>query len=135
MFTILFSASDIALLIARVIFGVIFVVYGMSKLKMRAETAKNFNAMGFRPGAFWGTAVALLEFFGGLAILVGFYVQIIALAIAGQMVIATLWKIKNKQKLMKGFDFDLALVAIGLLLATSGAGLYALDSIFIGSPF
>lgn len=134
MFTILFLASDIALLIARLIFGAIFVTYGMPKLKMRAETAKSFNSMGFKPGALWGTLAGLIEFFGGLAIILGIYTQAFALLIAAQMIIATLWKVKNKHSFMKGYDFDLALVALGLLLATSGSGLYALD-ILLGLQF
>lgn len=120
--------SDWTILILRLAFGVIFLAHGLPKIKNLKVTAQNFEMMGFKPGAFWGTIVAFVEFFGALALIIGFYTQVAALLIAVNMLVATLWKMKNKQGLVGGYEFDLTLAAAALLLATLGGGLYSLDS-------
>ncbi|MDO8424272.1 MAG: DoxX family protein [bacterium] len=128
MITLLFIWSGIALLLARVFYGALFVIHGWPKIKDLAQNAKNFESMGFRPGLFWGTVVALLEFFGGLAIIAGLFTQILGLLLAIEMIVATVWKIRKKQKFVGGYELDLALVFIGLALATLGGGIYAIDN-------
>lgn len=84
--------------------------------------------MGFKPGSLWGTIVALAETLGGLAVILGFGTQYAGLILAFNMLVAALWKMKNGQRLIGGFELDLALIAAGLILATLGAGSYSLDS-------
>lgn len=128
MITFLFIWSGVALLLLRVFYGALFVAHGWPKVRDLMQNAKNFEGMGFRPGLFWGTIVALLEFFGGLAIIAGLFVQIFGLLLAIEMVVAAVWKIRNKQKFMGGYELDLALAFIGLALATLGGGIYAIDN-------
>lgn len=128
MISILLIFSDWTILILRVVFAVIFLAHGWPKIKDLKVNSQNFAMMGFKPGAFWGTIVAFVEFFGALALITGLYTQLAALLIAIQMLVAAAWKIKNKQGLVGGFEFDLILAAAALLLATLGAGLYSLDS-------
>lgn len=99
------------------------------------QNAKNFEGMGFRPGLFWGTIVALLEFFGGLALIAGLYTQVFALLLALEMIVAVSWRIKMKHKFVGGYELDIALILIGLILATMGGGNFALDNRlqFLGS--
>src|SRR3990167_8598806 len=87
MLTFLFIWSGIILFVLRVFFGALFVVHGWPKIKDLVQNAKNFESMGFRPGLFWGTIVALLEFFGGLAIIFGFFTQIFGFLLAIQIII------------------------------------------------
>ena len=119
--------ADWSYLLLRVVFGLIFVVHGWPKLKSLKTTAQHFEAMGFKPGNFWGTIVAVVETFGGLAIILGFNIQIAALLLAINMAVAALWKVKRGQGLIGGYEFDLTLLAIALFLATVGAGVYSLD--------
>ena len=86
MIEFLYSYQSLGFLILRLALGTIFIVHGFSKLKDLKANAQGFDAMGFRPGGFWGTLVAFAEFFGGLAVLFGFYTQFGALAIASVMV-------------------------------------------------
>ncbi|MDP2650886.1 MAG: oxidoreductase, partial [bacterium] len=65
---------------------------------------------------------------GGLAMIAGYFVQIFGLLLAIQMAVATVWKIRSKQKFAGGYELDLALIFIGLALATLGGGIYAIDN-------
>ncbi|MEK9183802.1 MAG: DoxX family protein [Patescibacteria group bacterium] len=119
--------ADWAYLLLRLAFALVFIVHGWPKLKGLKENAKNFEAMGFKPGNLWGTIVALTETLGGLAIFFGFYTQLAALLIAINMLVAMLWKMKNKHGFAGGYELDLVLFTIALVFATVGAGLYSLD--------
>ena len=103
----------------RVAVGVIFLAHGWPKLKNLKQTQGWFDSIGFKPGAFWGTLVALLETFGAAALALGFFVQPLAALFAILMLVAGLWKIKQGQKLSGGYELDLILLAACLLLATS----------------
>ncbi|MDP2650875.1 MAG: DoxX family protein [bacterium] len=128
MITFLFIWSGIALFLLRVFYGALFVVHGWPKVRDLMGNAKNFEGMGFRPGLLWGTIVALLEFFGGLAIIAGLFTQVLGLLLAVEMIVAAVWKIRRKQKFVSGYELDIALVLIGLILATMGGGIYAIDN-------
>ena len=128
MITYLFIWSGITLLLLRIFYGVLFVAHGWPKIKDLMQNAKNFEGMGFRPGLFWGTLVALLEFFGGLAIIAGLFTQVLGLLLAVEMIVATIWRLKMKHKFVGGYEFEIALILIGLILATMGGGDFALDN-------
>ncbi len=115
------------LLILRVFLGALFIIHGWPKIKDLKQNASNFQVMGFRPGSFWGTIVALVEFFGGIALILGLFVQLFGLFLAIEMAVAAIWRIKSKHKFIGGYEFDLALLLASLVLATSGGGRYALD--------
>ena len=128
MIPLLLVFSDWSLLLLRLVLGFIFILHGWPKIKNLKVNAQNFEMMGFKPGAFWGTIVAVVEFFGGLFMVLGLATQLAALLIAADMAVATIWIIKRGQKFIGGFEFDLLLAAAGLALATLGAGLYSLDN-------
>lgn len=114
----LYDYSAVGLLLLRLVVGLIFAVHGWPKLVNLKQTMANFTAMGFMPGEFWGTVVALAESFGSLAIITGIFIQPFALALAGQMIVATLWKARRGQGLSGGYEFDLLLVVALLALAS-----------------
>jgi|SRR3989344_2013743 len=122
--------SDWALVLLRLVLGAIFIAHGWPKIKDLKTTAQNFGAMGFRPGRFWGTVVAGVEFFGGILFILGLFTQVAALILAIQFIVIMIWKLKIKQKLVGGYELDLILLVALLVLATTGSSLYALDSYF-----
>jgi hypothetical protein len=89
--------------------------------------------MGFKPGMLWGTLIAVVEFFGGLAILSGFYAELVAALFAFQMLVGTFWKLKIK-KPFSDYSYDIQLFAICLVVMAQGAGAYAL-ALFPGTIF
>jgi putative oxidoreductase len=126
-FTIFAIYSAQAIFVLRVVLGILFVVHGWPKIKNLRETQANFGAMGFKPGVLWGTIAAVLEFFGGLAIVFGILTQAAALFIAAEMLVAVGWKIKKGQGFVGGYELDLVLFVAALALAALGGGAYALD--------
>lgn len=126
--------NDWAILLLRITLGLIFLVHGWPKIKDLKTNGQNFEMMGFKPGALWGTIVALAEFFGGLLLIAGLLTSAAALVLAIQMTVATIWKMRRGQKLAGGFEFDLLLLVSLLVLATQGSGLYALDSYWKSLP-
>ncbi|MBU6500213.1 MAG: DoxX family protein [Patescibacteria group bacterium] len=122
MFTLLAFYSNWSLLIVRIVLGVIFVAHGWPKLKNLKATSAGFSKMGFKPGVFWGPLVALVEFFGGLALIAGFYVQPVALIFIGEFFVINLWKIFKRQPLVGGWEFDLLILAVAISLLTLGGG-------------
>jgi hypothetical protein len=54
----------------------VMIYYGWPKIRDLGSNANDFVRMGFKPGMFWGTLIASVEFFGGLAILLGFYAEL-----------------------------------------------------------
>lgn len=114
----LLTYSDWALLALRLAIGAIFLVHGWPKLLNLKQTMANFSAMGFAPGEFWGTLVALVESLGSVAIITGFLAQPFALALAVQMAVAIIWKMRRGQALAGGYELDLLLMAALLTVAT-----------------
>ncbi|MBI2623582.1 MAG: DoxX family protein [Candidatus Liptonbacteria bacterium] len=127
MFPLLSIWSDWGILILRVVFGMVCVVHGWPKIRNWAETARNFEAMGFRPGKLLGPLVAIVEFFGGVGLIIGFGTQLIAAALLIQFAVIVLWKLKNREKFAGGWEFDIVLLAIAALFIVLGGGAFALD--------
>lgn len=127
MFETLFAPyTDVLLLFARIIVGAIFLYYGIPKIKDLKGAAEEMKEKGLRPAAFWGTAIALLEVFGGTGLILGIYTWFWALLFSIMMIGGTIIKIKNPQKGFGSWSYDLLILAITLLLLSVGAGAYAL---------
>lgn len=111
----------------RVLMGIILVYYGWPKCKNLASCAKDFEGMGFRPGVLWGTLIAVVEFFGGIAMLTGAYAELVASIFGFQMIVGTFWKVKIKKDFTE-YSYDLQLLALCVVLMAFGAGLYSIAS-------
>ena len=135
MFFLLFSYGSWAILILRLALGLILVAHGWPKIKDLKQNGANFNGMGFKPGMFWGTVAAVLEFFGGIAIIIGLYTIPFAFLLAGQFVVIIIWKWAKGMPLTgaNGWELDLIILAALVVLIALGAGPYAFDRIFLGA--
>ena len=118
--------SDWALLALRLAVAGIFLAHGWPKLKNLKTTQQNFGMMGFKPGWLWGTFIAVLETFGAALLALGVGTQVLAVLFAGEMLVAGIWKKKQGQGLVNGYELDLILMAANLALATMGGGELAL---------
>ncbi len=134
MFPLLYIWSDWGILLLRIIFALILIVHGWPKIRNWEETGRNFEGMGFRPGKVWGPVVAVVEFFGGSALILGVLTQFVTLLLFVEFIVATIWKMRNQQKFVGGWEFDLLLVGAAALLVVLGGGAFSLDQLlFIGS--
>ncbi|HDY73411.1 MAG TPA: DoxX family protein [Candidatus Jorgensenbacteria bacterium] len=118
--------SDIVILIVRIIMGVIMIYYGYPKIINLKSNAEDFVKMGFKPGIFWGTIVAFVEFFGGIAVIIGMYMWLAVALFGFEMIMGTIWKITKTEKPFTDWSYDLLLLAIALMLFITGPGFYVL---------
>jgi len=116
---------DEALLLLRVVLGVVFIIHGYDKIFGAAGVA-GFSGFLIKLGVwqpiFFAWVVSLVEFAGGIGILLGILTRPLALLAAIDMVFAFYL---TKKGLPKG-DLDFALFGIAAALALSGSGRYAL---------
>ena len=133
MYPLFFGYGDLALLALRVVLAAIFIVHGWSKVSDLKKNTEAFNSMGFRPGAFWGTIAALLEFFGGIAFLFGIFTGWLAFLFAGEFFVILIWRLAKGHRFVGGWEFDLLIFAALLLFVSIGAGHFVFDrALFMG---
>jgi len=126
MIQFLFVFGDWGILALRVLLGVILAKHGWPKISRLRATAADFSSLGFRPGIFWASIVAFLEFFGGLALIGGFFTQILAGLLFLEFLVIIL-----KMKTKNGFgawELDGLIAAASLVLVVLGAGRFSLDA-------
>ncbi len=115
--------------ILRVVLGTLFVAHGYPKLfKNFSGVAGWFDSIGLKPGKFWALVVGIVEFFGGLLLILGVWVQLVGILLAIQMLVA-MWKAKwGKVGLTDqgGWELDLIYLAVALALVFMGGGMYSL---------
>lgn len=122
---------DVALLFLRIGVGLIFIVAGWGKLTGIEGAQGFFGNLGIPLPGLMAWVVAIVEFFGGLMVLLGAWIRIPNLLLACVMIVALL-----TTKLGGEFSnarVDLLLLLITLSLAILGSGKYSVDSVIGGS--
>jgi putative oxidoreductase len=122
--------AEWGLFIARIILGGIMLAHGIQKFMMMGMMTTMF-ADGFGLPSFLAYVVAIIEVVGGAALIVGVFVKISAIAI-GLVMIGAMVTVKlpmvgffgNGQ--MPGYELDLALLALSIVLALTGSRKLAL---------
>lgn len=132
---ILATDNGAGALALRIPVGVIFAAHGAQKLfgwfggYGLEGTGQFFGSIGLTPGYLMALLAGLVEFFGGLALVLGILVRPAAAALAGAMLIAVFavhWS-KGFFASNGGYEYALALLAASVALVLSGAGRFSVD--------
>jgi putative oxidoreductase len=130
---LMFYTPYLALLL-RVVVGASLVMHGYPKLKNPQATLKWTGDLGVPAAA--TVAVIMLEFFGGIALILGFIVPIVAFFIALEM-IGNIFLKKTKMKApyligenAAAYETDALYILLAVTMIVLGAGVFSLSAPF-----
>ena len=129
---------DLALLVLRLVVGLLFVGHGSQKLfgvfggGGLEGTTGMFDNIGLHPAWLHARVAGTAEFGGGALIALGLFTPFAAAALIGVMIaaIATVHAKNGIWNTNKGYEFNLTLIAAVFALAGIGAGAWSLDNAF-----
>ena len=120
----------------RVPVGIILAAHGSQKLFAwfggygLEGTGQWMESIGLAPGFLMALLAGSAEFFGGIALLLGFLTRPAAIVSAFTMIIA-IFSVHFSNGLFmsnNGYEFALTLLAVNVALAIQGGGKYSVDS-------
>lgn len=126
---------DLGLLLVRLVIGLTFAAHGTQKLfgwfggYGLKGTGGWLDSIGMRPGVMMALFAGLTELAGGLLFAAGLWMPLAAILFVIPMLVAIVkvhgpngyWSTGN------GYEYNLAIIAIAVGLAMTGAGAYSLD--------
>ena len=131
---------DLSLIAIRTALAWIFIYYGAGKLfgsfdgpGLHRWSIYMANTAHLHPGGFFAVVGAVTEFAGGIAMALGVASRLAALALFGDMVMAMItvtWAYGfNSEKVPAGYEFNVALAAMALVIVLLGAGRFSIDAL------
>jgi putative oxidoreductase len=118
------SNLDAVSLLLRLALGGVFVVHGYPKLKNGGKQAGEWlKSMGVPSG--FGLFAGIVEFFGGITLILGVFTSIIAgLFVLWMAALVWLSIAKIHKKFVGGYEIDALLLVFSLVLAAIGGGAF-----------
>lgn len=126
--------KNLALLLLRIGVGLIFVLAGWGKLTGIENVQAFFGNVGIPLAGIMAWVVALVEFVGGLMVLIGYKVKIPSLLLAFIMVVAILTVKLGGDGGFSGMRVDIMLLVSSLAIAILGSGGYSVEGMLNKSP-
>lgn len=114
-------------LILRIIIGVLFLFHGFPKLRSPERAATHLLKLGIPWPKLLAIIIGIIEFFGGIALILGFETRIVSTLLAVIMLVGAF---KRKMKLKEPVWFELIMVVMLIALIIIGAGSYSIDQRF-----
>ena len=131
------NLSQWTLTLLRVVLGIIFTYHGYLKLFAPGGfvgTVGFFTAIGVPLAKYSALLVAVVEFFGGLALLLGLLARLASFLLIIEMLVA-LFKVHLKNGLMisptaYGYEFVLVILAALIVVLVNGHGKFSIGELF-----
>ena len=131
--------ADCALLIARIVLAWIFIYYGGGKLfgwfnegGIHATAIYFSQSAHLHPGGLFAVLGGVIEFFGAIAVGLGLFSRLAGIALFGDMVMAMItvtWATGiNSRTAPPGYQLNLALAGLALVVTLLGSGRFSLDA-------
>ncbi len=132
--------ADIALIAARIALAWVFVYHGSRRLfgwfdgpGIDASAQYFANTAHLHPGTFFAVTGGIIEMFGGIAIALGLLSRLAGLAIFVDMMMAIVtvtWANGiNATGTKSGYELNLALGVLALVIGIFGAGRFSIDAL------
>ena len=120
---------NLGLAVLRVAVATIFIRHGAQKLFVFgfAGVTGAFTHMGVPFPGLMGPLIGLLEFFGGLALVIGLLTRLVALGLVFDMLGAIL--LVQLKRGFSGYELEFLLLGSSLALVLTGAGRFSVDSL------
>jgi putative oxidoreductase len=104
--------------------------HGIPKMRDLRKPMGFVAGTGWPGGAMFAVLFSLLEFFGGLALILGLLTQVVAVLFVLEMAATTVFsKTKLQKKFSLGYELDVAYAAFALVIALLGPGAFSIDRI------
>lgn len=122
--------------VLRLVVGAVFVAHGAQKLfgiwggGGLAGTAGGFSRVGLEPAHVLAVAAGVVEFGGGLLLVVGAFTLVASLALVLDMMVA-IWKVHLVHGFFvsaNGFEYNVTLMAALICLMLTGPGALSIDA-------
>ncbi|HST27587.1 MAG TPA: DoxX family protein [Rudaea sp.] len=133
-YTLLDGRKDEVLLLARVLLVILYVLFGFYKLTGFSGTVAEMQSVGLPLPTVTAAIVVVLEFFVGLAILLGFYTRPLALLLAAYTLGTAFighhyWTMSGDAQMANMINFykNVSIMGGFLLLCIAGPGRYSID--------
>jgi putative oxidoreductase len=132
--------ADLVLVATRVALAWIFFYYGAGKLfgwfngpGLHRSSLYFSNVAHLHPGGFFAVLGGVIEFGGAIALVLGLASRLAGLALFGDMVMAMItvtWANGiNSESLTPGYEFNMALAVLALVVVVFGAGRFSVDAV------
>lgn len=117
--------------ILRVVVGIVFLMHGWQKLFVLhfAGVAGFLGQLGVPAASVMAVVITLVEFLGGIALILGLFTRWAAWLLAIDMVFAILLVHFKKGFFLPGVEFALTLLAANIALALNGPGSASIDGL------
>jgi putative oxidoreductase len=134
--------TDLALVAVRIALAWIFIYYGGGKLfawfhatpsGIHQSSIFFANTAHLHPGGLFAVLGGVTEFGGAIAVALGLASRLAGLALFGDMVIAMItvnWQYGiNSEKLLAGYELNVALAVLALVIVLLGPGRFSIDAL------